>query len=113
MQMDSIALTGIRTAATAALTAQYGARRNSTCAAIIGCGAQAKYQLDAMRSHFALKAVRVFDMDAARVKCLPLHTRHPNAPSHVRRALARRSQASASASHAPRPTCRSLQMIWT
>jgi alanine dehydrogenase len=56
--MDSIALTGIRTAATAALAAQYGARKDSTRAAIIGCGAQAKYQLDAMRSAFALKTHR-------------------------------------------------------
>src|SRR6185295_13595373 len=50
--MDSIALTGIRTAATAALAAQYGARRDSTRAAIIGCGAQASYQLEAMHSVF-------------------------------------------------------------
>jgi alanine dehydrogenase len=66
--MDSIALTGIRTAATAALAAQYGARRDATRAAIVGCGAQAEYQLEAMRSVFALKAVRVFDIDAARAE---------------------------------------------
>jgi len=66
--MDSIALTGIRTAATAALTAQYGARKDSTRAAIIGCGAQAGYQLEAMRSAFALEAVRVFDIDTARAE---------------------------------------------
>src|SRR5215470_5843655 len=64
--MESIALTGIRTAATAALAAQYGARRDSTRAAIIGCGAQAKYQLDAMRSVFALRTIGVFDIDKAR-----------------------------------------------
>ena len=57
--MDSIALTGIRTAATAALAAQYGARSDSTRAAIIGCGAQATYQLEALRSVFPLRAVRV------------------------------------------------------
>ena len=55
--MDSIALTGIRTAATAALAAQYGARRDSTRAAIIGCGAQARYQLEALRSVFALRTL--------------------------------------------------------
>jgi alanine dehydrogenase len=66
--MDSIALTGIRTAATAALAAQYGARRDSTRAAIIGCGAQAKYQLEALRSVFALRTVRVFDIDTARAE---------------------------------------------
>lgn len=66
--MDSIALTGIRTAATAALAAQYGARRDSTRAAIIGCGAQARYQLEALRSVFALRTVRVFDVDTARAE---------------------------------------------
>ena len=66
--MDSIALTGIRTAATAALAAQYGARRNLTRAAIIGCGAQARYQLGALRSVFALRTVRVFDIDPARAE---------------------------------------------
>ncbi len=66
--MDSIALTGIRTAATAALAAQYGAHRDSKRAAIIGCGAQARFQLEAMRSAFALKAVRVFDVDTARAE---------------------------------------------
>jgi alanine dehydrogenase len=66
--MDSIVLTGIRTAATAALAAQYGAHKGSTSAAIIGCGAQAKYQLDAMRSAFALKTVRVFDIDSSRAE---------------------------------------------
>jgi ornithine cyclodeaminase/alanine dehydrogenase-like protein (mu-crystallin family) len=66
--MDSIALTGIRTAATAALAAQFGARRDSARAAIVGCGAQARYQLEAMRSAFALKAVRVFDIETARAE---------------------------------------------
>lgn len=66
--MDSIALTGIRTAATAALAAQYGARKDSTRAAIIGCGAQARYQLEALRTVFALRTVRVFDVDTARAE---------------------------------------------
>ena len=66
--MESIALTGIRTAATAALAAHYGARKDSTHAAIIGCGAQARYQLEALRSLFALKAVSVFDIDTARAE---------------------------------------------
>jgi alanine dehydrogenase len=66
--MDSIALTGIRTAATAALAAQYGARRDSTSAAIVGCGTQARYQLEALRSVFALKTVRVFDIETARAE---------------------------------------------
>lgn len=66
--MDSITLTGIRTAATAALAARYGARKHSRRAAIIGCGAQAKYQLEAFKAAFPLEMVRVFDIDAARAE---------------------------------------------
>src|SRR5262245_47289812 len=43
--MDSVTLTGLRTAATVALAARFGARKDAKHAAIIGCGAQAKYQL--------------------------------------------------------------------
>ena len=66
--MESITLTGIRTAATAALAAGYGARKDSKQAAIIGCGAQAKYQLEALRAVFPLETVRVFDIDPARAE---------------------------------------------
>jgi alanine dehydrogenase len=64
--MESMTLTGIRTAATAALAAEYGARKNTTRLAIIGCGAQAGYQLEAIKAGFAVAAVKVFDVDAAR-----------------------------------------------
>jgi alanine dehydrogenase len=70
--MDSITLTGIRTAATAALAAGFGARTNSRRTAIIGCGAQAGYQLDALKAVFALDEVRVFDLDAARAEAFAL-----------------------------------------
>jgi alanine dehydrogenase len=76
--MDSIALTGIRTAATAALAAQYGARKDSTRAAIIGCGAQAKYQLEAIRSAFALRTVRVFDIDKSRAEVFAAKHSNPD-----------------------------------
>ena len=66
--MESITLTGIRTAATAALAAGFGARKESKSAAIIGCGAQAGYQLEALRAVFPLKSVRVFDIDQARAE---------------------------------------------
>jgi len=66
--MESIALTGIRTAATAALAAGYGARKHSRRTAIIGCGAQAGYQLEAIKTVFALETVRVFDIDPARAE---------------------------------------------
>lgn len=59
--MESTALTGLRTAAAAALAAQHGARADSTRLAIIGCGAQAAYQLQAMRAVLAIDEVRLFD----------------------------------------------------
>jgi alanine dehydrogenase len=66
--MESITLTGIRTAATAALAAGYGARKYSKRTAIIGCGAQAKYQLEAIKAVFPLQTVRVFDIDGGRAE---------------------------------------------
>lgn len=64
--MESTALTGIRTAATAALAAQFGARKDAKRAAIVGCGTQAWYQLEALRAICSLQEVRVFDVDQAR-----------------------------------------------
>lgn len=66
--MESMALTAIRTAATAALAARHGARKNSKRLAIVGCGAQAGYQLDAIAACFKLEDVRVFDVNAARAE---------------------------------------------
>ena len=66
--MESIALTGIRTAATAALAAQFGARKDAKRVAIIGCGAQAKYQLEGFRAVFPLEITHVFDIDEARAQ---------------------------------------------
>src|SRR3954466_16263650 len=66
--LESITLTGIRTAATAALAAGYGARKHSRRVAIIGCGAQAGYQLEAIKAGFPVETVRVFDADAARAE---------------------------------------------
>jgi ornithine cyclodeaminase/alanine dehydrogenase-like protein (mu-crystallin family) len=66
--LESITLTGIRTAATAALAAGYGARNLSNRVAIIGCGVQARYQLEAAKAVFPLETVRVFDVDAARAE---------------------------------------------
>ncbi|HYF21348.1 MAG TPA: ornithine cyclodeaminase family protein [Ramlibacter sp.] len=64
--MESMALTAIRTAAATALAATFGARPGATRAAIIGCGVQAGYQLEALAACFPLREVRVFDIDAAK-----------------------------------------------
>jgi alanine dehydrogenase len=64
--MESMTLTGLRTAATTALAAGFGARAESETAAIIGCGTQASYQLEALRTVFPLRRVHVFDIDQKR-----------------------------------------------
>jgi ornithine cyclodeaminase/alanine dehydrogenase-like protein (mu-crystallin family) len=66
--MDSVVLTALRTAATAALAAEYGAKPGARSAAIIGCGAQAHYQLEALSACFPLEDVRVFDLDQAKAE---------------------------------------------
>lgn len=66
--MESMALTAIRTAATAALAAKFGVRSNARRAAVIGCGAQARYQVNAMRACFSIEQMCVFDIDQARAR---------------------------------------------
>ena len=66
--MDSIVLTAIRTAATAMFAAGFGARKDAKIAAIIGCGMQARYQVDALRACFAIRDIRVFDSDETRAR---------------------------------------------
>jgi alanine dehydrogenase len=78
--MESITLTGIRTAATAALAAEYGARKDSKRLAIIGCGAQAKCQLEALRTVFPLEMVRVFDVAAAQAQAFASTSSTPSCP---------------------------------
>jgi ornithine cyclodeaminase/alanine dehydrogenase-like protein (mu-crystallin family) len=64
--MDSITLTGFRTAGTAMLAARYGARTDSTVATIIGCGAQARYQADGLIACYPIKEIRLYDIDESR-----------------------------------------------
>jgi ornithine cyclodeaminase/alanine dehydrogenase-like protein (mu-crystallin family) len=64
--MDSITLTGFRTAGTAMLAARYGARPDSTVAAIIGCGAQARYQAEALFACYQIEELRLYDIDESR-----------------------------------------------
>jgi alanine dehydrogenase len=66
--MESMTLTGLRTAATAALAATFGAKKDSKVAAIIGCGTQAAYQLAAFKDCFPLQEVRLFDLNSARAQ---------------------------------------------
>ncbi len=68
--LQSGALTALRTAATAALAAQYGAKAKSSCLALIGAGAQARYMVDAMADLFPMTTLAVFDLDRGRAEAL-------------------------------------------
>lgn len=57
-------LTALRTAATAALSSRYLAKKKSTCLAIIGCGAQSEFQVLAHHALFNLTTIHYFDIDA-------------------------------------------------
>lgn len=58
--MDATFLTGLRTAAAGGVAAKYLARKGSSVAALVGCGAQAVTQLQALRALFPIKEVRVW-----------------------------------------------------
>lgn len=64
--LHSGALTGLRTAAAVALAAQYGARPDARCLAVIGCGAQARPQAAALAGVRPVARVLAVDLDPAR-----------------------------------------------
>ena len=58
--MDATLLTSFRTAAAGAVAAKYLARKDSKVLGLVGCGEQAKTQLQALRTLFAFKQVKVW-----------------------------------------------------
>jgi len=56
-------LTALRTAATAALAAKYMARKNSCKLALIGCGAQAEFMVQAHCAVLDIEQVSLYDLD--------------------------------------------------
>ena len=58
--MDGTLATSIRTGAGGAVAAKYLARRNSSVVGLVGCGAQARTHLAALREIFEIKEVRVW-----------------------------------------------------
>lgn len=61
--MDSIEITARRTAAVTALAATLLARPESRVLAIVGCGMQARYHLEALRDVMPIEEVRFYDRD--------------------------------------------------
>lgn len=64
--VDSVELTARRTAAATAVAARYLAQPEASTAAIVGCGFQARYQLEAVRAVRPLDTVIAVDVDQAR-----------------------------------------------
>jgi alanine dehydrogenase len=64
--MDSIEITLRRTAAASALAAKHLARRDADTLAIVGCGAQARAQAEALTDVLPLKRGIAFDADSAK-----------------------------------------------
>ncbi len=60
--------TALRTAATAALGARYLARQESRTLAMIGCGAQSEFQVDALSGVLPLEEIRYYDPDSGAMK---------------------------------------------
>jgi len=63
--LDSIAITGLRTAAASAVAAKYLAREDAGVVAICGCGEQGRHQLRALAAVRPLRRALAFDADAA------------------------------------------------
>src|SRR4029453_9982514 len=84
--MDSIEITARRTAAATALAAKYLAKRESRSLAMIGCGLQALYHVEALRDVAAIETVTFYDPRdeaaetfGARVRELGLNARRVDA----------------------------------
>ncbi|MDO5604200.1 MAG: ornithine cyclodeaminase [Paracoccus sp. (in: a-proteobacteria)] len=63
-------LTALRTAATSAMAARYLAPKNARSMAMIGNGAQAEFQILAMKAVVGIKEVRLYDIDPAATRKL-------------------------------------------
>lgn len=66
--LQSGELTGRRTAAATALAAKYGARSDAQTLALIGCGAQARHQAEAVLDVRPIERILAFDRDQVRTE---------------------------------------------
>jgi ornithine cyclodeaminase/alanine dehydrogenase-like protein (mu-crystallin family) len=65
--MDATWITGVRTAAASAVSARHLARRESSVLAILACGVQGTFHVDALRAVLpALTTIRAYDPDPSR-----------------------------------------------
>src|SRR5437764_13663130 len=66
--LDSMEITAMRTAAASAVAAKYLARREASTITIIGCGTQARAQLEAIRRVRPISRVFAVDVDRAKAE---------------------------------------------
>jgi len=66
--MDGTLLTNFRTGAAGGIAAKYLARRDSGVVGLVGCGAQARTQLLALKELFKIKSVYICDKDNTCIK---------------------------------------------
>ena len=66
--MDGTLATSLRTGAGGAVAAKYLARKNSSVVGLVGCGVQARSQLEALRRIFKIQKVNVWGLEKALVK---------------------------------------------
>ncbi|HET9231435.1 MAG TPA: ornithine cyclodeaminase family protein, partial [Vitreimonas sp.] len=92
--MDSIEITLRRTAAATALAAKHLARRDADLLAVIGCGAQARAQVEALADVLPLKRGVAFDLDADRARDFAAEARSilPFEATHSLQDATRRAQ---------------------
>jgi len=74
--MDGTYITNLRTGAAGAIAAKCLARKNSSVVGLVGCGAQARTQLLALRELFKIKLVRVWGNEPGCVRSFLRDTRH-------------------------------------
>jgi alanine dehydrogenase len=68
--MDSIEITGLRTAATTALAARCLVGPHSSVATVVGCGVQGRYHVRALAQTLALERIWLHDVAPARARML-------------------------------------------
>ena len=66
--MDATHATSLRTGAAGAVAAKYLARKDSRVVGLVGCGVQAKTQLEALRELFAIREVKVWAHQSLYIK---------------------------------------------
>jgi alanine dehydrogenase len=66
--MDGTFITNVRTGAAGGVAAKYLARKNSVHIGLVGCGNQAKSQLEALKEVFAIKSVKVWGNTASTLR---------------------------------------------